>query len=196
MPLLSRVTDVYYTFRFLRALVTPWKETEAFKLGIINADGKPLKKVADLKTGAEKDAYSMFFRLVFNIKRLINLAPGGKSKLASYVAALYLLKENTGMSDASMKWVIEHLDGVSVDMSLNENSWFLNSKGQLNPGSYMLRNSVPIVESGEYLTTPRSSVIVEQALDPVGYILGNPVFLVQHCITKRTVAVSTEDLIR
>ena len=37
----------------------------------------------------------MLHRFVFNLKRLINLIPGGKSKLGTYAAALgLLLKEN------------------------------------------------------------------------------------------------------
>ena len=196
MGLASRVVDVYYTFRFLKALVTPWKETDAFKQGVVDADGKQLKKVGELKTSAEKDAYNMFFRLVFNIKRLINLVPGGKSKIASYAAALYLIKEETGMTDASIKWIFEHTDGVNVDMELNENRWYLNKLGQLQPGSYELKNAAPITETGEFLARAGSNVIVEQPTSPCGSVLGNPVFMVTHSTTKRSVAVSLADLLK
>ena len=68
MGLISKAADLYYTFRFLKVLVTPWTEMPAYKLGIIDANGKVLRKSATLKTEAERDAYTPFHRLVFNIR--------------------------------------------------------------------------------------------------------------------------------
>ena len=61
MAIIQRAVDVYYTFRFLRQLVTPWNETKAYKLGLIDENGKVLRKAV---TPEEKDAYTLFFRLV------------------------------------------------------------------------------------------------------------------------------------
>ena len=100
---LTRAGDVVYAFRFLKLLVTPFNKTKAFELGIIDEKGKVLKKSAERKTPEEKDAYTMFHRLVFNIKKLI---PG--KRLGSYAAALFLIRESTGMSDeAIMKCINE-----------------------------------------------------------------------------------------
>jgi hypothetical protein len=74
-------------------LVTPFEDTQAYKLGIIDKNGKNLKKTSSLKTSEEKDAYSYLHRLVFNMKKIINKLPGGESKLKSLVAALFLVKE-------------------------------------------------------------------------------------------------------
>ena len=65
MAILQRAVDVYYTFRFLRQLVTPWNETKAFKLGLVDENGKVLRKA---RTAEEKDAYTLFFRLMYNLK--------------------------------------------------------------------------------------------------------------------------------
>ena len=86
MGMIQRGVDIYYTFRFLRQLVTPWNETDAYKLGLIDENGKKLKSP---QTAEEKDAYTLFFRLVYNIKRLLNKLPLGQTKLASYAAALW-----------------------------------------------------------------------------------------------------------
>ena len=80
MGLLSKSADLLYTLRFLRLLTTPWEETNAFKLGLIDNEGKKLKKA---QTSEEKSAYNTFHRLVFNVKKLINKVPGGKSKRAA-----------------------------------------------------------------------------------------------------------------
>ena len=64
------------------------------KFGIIDAEGNPLKKIKDLKTSEEKDAYDMLDRLVFSLKRLLAKIPGGSSKIASLAAAYWLVKES------------------------------------------------------------------------------------------------------
>lgn len=67
---------------------------DAFKFGIIDETGK---KIRDLKGKDSVDAfnsYTSFHKLVFNIKRLIEKVPGGKSKFVSFGTALMLLREN------------------------------------------------------------------------------------------------------
>jgi len=86
--------DNLIAFRILYMLVTSFDKTDAFKLGIIDADGNPLKKIKDLKTSEEKDAYDMLDRLVFSLKRLLAKIPGGSSKIASLAAAYWLVKES------------------------------------------------------------------------------------------------------
>ena len=89
----SRAFDTFVTYRIISTLVTPWKEQAAFEHGIIDEKGKLLRKSNTLKTSDEKKAYTLFHRLVFNLKRLIQKLPGGKSRLASYAAGLFLIKE-------------------------------------------------------------------------------------------------------
>jgi len=92
---MSRIVDTYITYRIINTLVTPWKKQAAYKLGIIDGKGKALKKSKDLKTSEEKEAYTVLIRFIFNLKRLLNQLPGGKSKFASYAAAaVLLLKED------------------------------------------------------------------------------------------------------
>ena len=90
---MSRIIDNIIAYRILSMLVTPFEETPAYKLGIIDKVGKNLKKASSLSTAEEKDAYSYLHRLVFNMKKIINKLPGGESKLKSLIAALFLVKE-------------------------------------------------------------------------------------------------------
>ena len=103
MGLLSRAGDLTYTLRFLRLLTTKFEDTTAYKLGLIDEKGKKLRSP---KTNEEKSAYNLFHRLVYNIKKLINKAPGGKSKIVSYAAALLLLKETYNLSDNSLEKIL------------------------------------------------------------------------------------------
>ena len=88
---MSRLVDTYITYRIITTLVRPWKEQDAYKLGIIDDKGKVLKKTKQLKTSEEKEAYTVLTKFIFNLKRLLNQVPGGKSKFASYAAAAVLL---------------------------------------------------------------------------------------------------------
>jgi hypothetical protein len=87
----GKIVDLIFIYQFLKRLTTPFEKTEAFKLGIIDKNGK---KIKDPQGNEEEDAYGYFDRLVFNIKKLIERVPGGKSQLASYAAALYLIREH------------------------------------------------------------------------------------------------------
>ena len=51
---MSRAVDLFVTYRFLKLLVTPWNKQEAFKLGIIDKNGKALKKAKDLGKEEER----------------------------------------------------------------------------------------------------------------------------------------------
>lgn len=79
--------------RILQMLVTPFEKTDAFKLGIIDKQGNQLKRLKDLKTTEENDAFTSLHRLVFSLKKLIAKVPGGSSQIGSLVAAYYLVKE-------------------------------------------------------------------------------------------------------
>lgn len=83
--------DVYMIYQFIRRLVTPFTEMPAYRAGIIDNQGKFLKQRAQF-TPSDAQACTYFDILVINLKRLIAKIPGGKSKLASYAAALLLTR--------------------------------------------------------------------------------------------------------
>ena len=93
MGILAGIGNIYFVYQFLKKLVTPFNKTKAFELGIVDEKGKILKRRRDLETDEEKDAYNLSDTLIWNIKKLMGKIPGGKSRIASYAAALYLIKE-------------------------------------------------------------------------------------------------------
>ena len=62
---MGRFVDSVITYRILKLLVTPFDKTKAFQLGIIDSKGKELKKMRQLNTVAERDAYSLLHRLIY-----------------------------------------------------------------------------------------------------------------------------------
>lgn len=90
---MSNTIDSVLAIRLLHLLITPFENSQAYQLGIIDQTGKPLKKVEHLSS-IEQDAYSPLHRIVFKLQRLIARIPGGMSKLANILAAYWLIKEN------------------------------------------------------------------------------------------------------
>ena len=102
----GKYIDLFATYRFLRILTIPWEDQEAFKLGIIDGDGKRIKE-KKVTSSAEKDAYTMLHRMVFNFKRILSKIPLVKSKLGTYAAALFLLKEH--MKEDEYNLLVEYI---------------------------------------------------------------------------------------
>jgi hypothetical protein len=96
MGIISSIGNIYFVYQFIKKLVTPFEKTKAFELGIVDGDGKILKRRRDLETDDEKEAYTLSDTLIWNIKKLMGKIPGGRSRLASYAAALLLIKEQQG----------------------------------------------------------------------------------------------------
>ena len=84
---MSRTVDNIIAYRIISMLVKPFKDTDAFKEGIIDEKGKILKKATKLTTTKEKNAYTFLHRLVFKLKQFVEKVPGGKSRLGSLAAA-------------------------------------------------------------------------------------------------------------
>ena len=90
----NRIVDLLITYRIVKLMATDFKNQEAFKYGIIDANGKQLRKNRELNTEAEKDSYTVLHRFVFNLKRLLAKF-GLKSSISNFAVALaFILKEN------------------------------------------------------------------------------------------------------
>lgn len=98
MSIISGIGNVYFVYEFIKKLITPFDKTEAYKLGIIDENGKILKKRSSLKTMDEREAYTLSDTLIFNLKKILGKLPGGKTRLATFAAALFLLKEDKNIN--------------------------------------------------------------------------------------------------
>jgi hypothetical protein len=96
------IVDLFLVYHFIKRLATPFKEWDAFEQGIIDEKGNILKKSKDLKTVKERDAWGKFDLMILKLKRLLEKVPGGSSRIASYAAALYLIKEHNSIDAESI----------------------------------------------------------------------------------------------
>ena len=166
--------ELFITYKFLRLLVTPWKKTEAYDEGVINDKGKLLVKVKD-QTSAQKKTYTTFHRLVFNIKRLMEKIPFGKTRIASYAAALYLLKEETNMAEEDILKVLEDL-GYDTSLDLNEEI------KEINIGQHILNHNI--------LENTKGTIVNLDSIEPVSYFAGVPIYK-----TRENIYISTGNIL-
>lgn len=193
MGILSRAGDALYTYRFLRILTKPWTEMEAYKLGIIDENGKVIKK--NRETAEEKSAFTTFHRLAFNLKRLLNKLPFGRSKLASYAAALFLLKEEMDMSEEEMMALMDKVG--DFDLEINESKdWKQLDDFSLAPGVYTLNKDVASPITGDMIAPAGTMVQSKGVNEQVDFFLGESIYAVEHVATKQKVYVTVKDIDR
>lgn len=193
MGTLSRTADLFYTYKFLKLLTTPWEETEAYELGIIDSRGRVLIRPARFTSSEQKDAYTLFHRLVFNIKRLLQKVPGGSSRFATYASALYLLREEFGLKDSQIELIMKKLE---IEAEAITESWYILGDDSLAPGIYTLRQDIAIPSTGEMSALKGSKIRVDEDTTPHGHMLGQPLYQVTHLPSKQEIYVSAKDLLR
>lgn len=190
---LFRGPDFFYALRFLRLLTMPWIKTEAFKQGIIDEKGVKLKKP---ETSKEKSSYSVFHKLVFNLRRLLGKIPLGQSTIARYGAALYLIKEHGKISDKRLIKILKETNGVDLSEYKPElNEWYLTEDGNIEKGKYALVRDIALPKTGEILALKGSSVEIAES-QPHGSVLGHLVFEGKHIKTQQNIYITQEDISR
>ncbi len=194
---MGRAIDLFVTYRFVKLLTTPFEKTDAYKMGIIDKDGFRTKKV--LYKQSEQSAYTVLHKLVFNIKRIFAKVPGLRTRLGTYAAALFLLKDTfkEHVEDPNMfeKGLMEYLkqQGVEFDDTIVEEVTLDN--GKLSKGIYVLTQDVVTTEAeNEIDALEGDEVEVFEDSPPEDTILGVDVFGVVHKKTKQKIYVSSEDI--
>lgn len=100
--MIGAAVDLWMVYSFIRRLITPFTEWEAYKLGIIDERGNVLKKRKELRRQEEVRAFGVFDILVLNLKKLLEKLPAGQTRLASYAAALWMIREHKAFTPESM----------------------------------------------------------------------------------------------
>ena len=203
---MGRAIDLFVTYRFIKLLVTPFEKTDAYRLGIIDADGKRIlepgttNKPTPLRTVEEKSAYTVLHKLVFNIKKIFAKVPGLRTKLGTYAAALFLLKdtfkESVDDPDIFEKEFMKYLkeQGYEIDDTISEE---VIGFGEVLPkGEYKLANDILNKEEEELSAKKGDKVVAFDDEAPVDTILGVDIFPVVHVKTQEKIYVGLEDLVQ
>ena len=205
---MGRAIDLFVTYRFIKLLVTPFEKTDAYTLGIIDKKGNRIlpppkggvrqTKPKSLDTIEEKNAYTILHKLVFNIKKIFGKVPGLRTKLGTYAAALFLLKdtfkESVDDPDVFEKEFMKFLkeQGYEIDDSISEE---VIGFGEVLPkGEYVLVNDILNKEEEELSAKKGDKVAAFKDESPIDTVLGVEIFPVVHLKTKEEIYVGLEDL--
>ena len=198
--------DLFVSYRFLKLLTTPFKKTEAFKLGIIDEKGHRIMKTGvdarlpevKLITTQQKNAYTILHKLVFNIKKLFSKVPGLRTKVGTYAAALFLLKdtfkEHVEDPDFFESELVKYLkeNNIEFDNSISEE---VVGFGEILPkGNYVLVNDILNKEDEAITATKGDLVMTFEDQSPIDTILGIDIFPVIHIASGEKIFVSLEDI--
>ena len=194
----GRAIDLFVAYRFLRILTTPWEDQPAFEHGIIDKDGKRLRKSNELTTTDEKSSFTLLHRLIFNLKRILHKIPGVRTKLGTYATALFLLKqhfsdqvEDEDVIEKTFKtWLVDN--EYMTEEEINEEVIGL---GDLLPkGKYKLVSDVVPDEEGDMAAVGNAGDIVVAFTDisPTDEVMGLNIFPVIHQKSSTEIYVSLE----
>ena len=201
---MGRAVDLFVTYRFIKLLTTPFEKTDAFKLGIIDKDGNRIRKPnssqveVELTTSQLKNSYTILHKLVFNIKKIFSKLPILKTKIGTYAAALFLLKDTfkEHMQDPDifekefMKFLKENK--VVLDTEISEE---VIGFGEVLPkGEYVLKNDILNKEEEELTAKKGDKVSAFEDQAPIDTVLGVEIFPVIHMKTQEKIYVSLEDI--
>ena len=184
---MSRAVDAFVAYRVLKLLVTPFKKTKAYQMGIIDDKGKVLIKSKDIKTAfktsnerlAARKAYTLLIRFVFNLKRLLQKV-GIRGPLGSATAAaIAFFKEEYGENPEVEKLVYKHLKEQGFEFDIYE-----NYGEPLSEGTYKVKNDIYDLD-GDIIINKDEEIEFKTTTDT---ILGYDIF------KYKDVYLTTEDL--
>ena len=194
--------DLFVAYRFLRILTTPWVDQPAYKLGIIDKDGKLLRKRKELTTQEERDSFTLLHRLIFNLKRILHKIPGVRTKIGTYATALYLLKQHFAnkvededmVEKAFTTWLIDNGYITKEDIIEELQEEVIGIEELLPKGTYKLTQDIFAGDEGEIKGKKGDVVVAFGDTTPTDSIMGQNIFKVVHQKSKSEIYVALQDL--
>ena len=156
---MGRVIDALVAYRVLKILVTPFKRTKAYQLGIIDDKGKVLIKSKDFKKAfpsnkqqEARKSYTLLIRFVFNLKRLLGKV-GIRGPLGSAAAAaIAFFREEKDYNPVIEKEIYKYIREQGFEYDINEDYGepIQHGKYIVNRDIYDLEGDI-IINNGEVI---------------------------------------------
>ncbi len=193
MGIVKRAADLAFTFRFIRMLVLDWKDWDAYKLGVIDENGKRIRS-EKLDTDEKKSSYTPFIRLAANIKRLVSNIPGGSTKLGSFASALFLIKEKYQLTDSQIEKITEKAGIDLLDLMLEKSQWFILEDKRISPGIYKLNQDKVLNGTFDDIVYNKDKIRINDHSYPVGNVLGIDIYEAEHIKTRQKVYITVNEI--
>ena len=156
---MGRVIDALIAYRLLKLLITPFKKTKAYQMGIIDDKGKVLikakqfnKEIPANKRAEAKKAYTLLIRFVFNLKRILSKV-GIRGALGSAAAAaIAFFREEKDYNPIIEKHIYKYIKEQGFEYDINE-----NYGDPIQYGKYIVKRDIYdlegdiIINSGEVI---------------------------------------------
>jgi len=193
MGIVKRAADLAYTIRFVTLMATPFESMDAYKLGLIDKEGKRVKSER-LDTDEKKSAYTPFIRLAVNLKRLVSNVPGGGTRLGSLASALYLIKENYKLQDKNITKILEKFNVEPLDFIAEKSEWFITGDDMLSPGIYRVNSHKMINSTYDMMVLPKDMIRVHEDCYPVGDVFGINIYKATHTPTNQPIFITATEI--
>ena len=167
------IVDAIIAYKFVTIISTPWKQMEAYKKGIIDANGNILIPRSKLK-GDQVGAYpSVFYTLCWNIKRILTKLGLG-TNIGSFISALYLLREKIKeIKESNSVWERIQVEALQI----------LEEHGLSDQVKILRESNESVMYPGTY-RIGYETIVVESPTLPHGTCMGIPVFKIGKRVTN------------
>ena len=112
---MANVIDLWQVYSFIRKITTSFDKWEAYKTGVIDKNGNILVSKAS-RSADQRSSFNVHDLMILKLKKLLNTIPGGSSKIGTYFAALWLIREWNEFSENSL--LTENISEETLDHSL------------------------------------------------------------------------------
>ena len=187
----NRAVDLFVTYRFLKLLVTPWDKQEAYKLGIIDKNGKRTNK--KVESSDEKSAFTLLHRLVFNFKRILSKIPLVRTQIGTYATALFLLREHYGIRLDEPQITKQLMENNMINYQDSISEEVVGFGNMLPAGEYTLKDMVT-ADDDEIDAKKGDKVTAIEDTPPSDRVLGVDIFPVIHQKSNKKIYVALEDI--
>ena len=163
------IIDVVIAYTFIKDLTISFNKTKAFEYKIIDKDGNFLVKNSDATSQQKKYWPNKLTVIAWNIKRILTKVAIGRSSIASFATALYLLKEEMGESSMNVK-----KPEIELVQFMEKTIYSSNREKMINDAfsSCLLPR---VMEGGEY-SVFGEKVLVKEDQKPFRYLMGVPLY--------------------
>jgi hypothetical protein len=162
------IVNTIIAYNIIRDLTVPFNRTDAFKLGVIDKDGNFLLKQKDMTREQRNSVPSILTILAWNIKKILSKIGIGRSSIASFATALYLLREEIGNKGESRQMEIRLMEYIEKELFKSDREKMINEAFE----SSLLSSDV---EVGNYVIQG-NVVSIEETLKPFIYVMGVPLY--------------------
>ena len=122
----GKVISAFTVYKFIKLITLPFSSFDAYKYKIIDSKGNFLRKIDTLTSSKEIKSVDAFYRLVINLKRLLNKVPDPsiKAQLKTIPTAMILLKDEVEKIGGDGDFVLQEIknymfteNNINIDLT-------------------------------------------------------------------------------